>query len=77
MNCACSAPNKYINTAADLIRIGASVKLACGSCGSTTTLTGTETVKACGAGDLRASERRLICSRCGAKEAWLTALPPV
>jgi hypothetical protein len=34
-------------------------------------------VKACGAGDLRASERRLKCSRCGGKEAWLVVLPPI
>jgi ribosomal protein S27AE len=34
-------------------------------------------VKACGPGSLKASEPRLKCSRCGAKEAWLTILPPL
>lgn len=29
----------------------------------------TAMVKACGAGDLKARERRLKCSRCGGKEA--------
>ena len=29
------------------------------------------------AGDLKASERRLKCSRCGGKEAWMTILPPL
>ena len=29
------------------------------------------------AGSLRTSERRLKCSRCGGKEAWLTILPPL
>jgi hypothetical protein len=43
---------KHINTAADLVRFGASVRIDCGKCGATRTLGGTEMVKACGAGDL-------------------------
>jgi ribosomal protein S27AE len=70
-------PTKHINTAADLVRFGASVRIDCGKCGATKTLSGTEMVKACGAGDLKASERRLKCSRCGGKEALLTVLPPL
>jgi ribosomal protein S27AE len=66
---------KHIGTAADLVRFGASVRIDCGKCGATKTLSGAQMVKACGAGDLRASERRLKCSRCGGKEAWLTILP--
>ena len=68
---------KHIDTAADLVRFGASVKVDCGGCGASRTLSGAETVKACGPGSLKASERRLKCSRCGAKEAWLTILPPL
>jgi hypothetical protein len=68
---------KHITTAADVVRFGASVRIDCGKCGATKTLSGTELVKACGAGDLKASERRLKRSRCGGKEAWLTVLPPV
>jgi ribosomal protein S27AE len=68
---------KHINTAADRVHFGTSVRIDCGKCGATKTLSGTAMVKACGAGDLKASERRLKCSRCGGKEAWLTVLPPL
>jgi ribosomal protein S27AE len=68
---------KHINTAADLVRFGASVRIDCGKCGATKTLSGTEMVKACGGGDLKSSQRRLKCSRCRGKEAWLTVLPPI
>jgi hypothetical protein len=67
---------KHIDTAADLLRFGASVKIECGSCGASRTLPGPEMVKACGTGSLKEIEWRLKCSRCGAKEAWLTILPP-
>lgn len=60
---------KHINTAADLVRFGASVRIDCGKCGATRTLSGTQLVQACGTGDLKASERRFRCSRCGGKEA--------
>ncbi len=68
---------KHIYTAADLLRFGASVKIECGSCSASRTLSGTEMVKACGAGSLSGCERRLKCSRCVAKEAWVTVLPPI
>jgi ribosomal protein S27AE len=68
---------KHIETAADLVRFSASIRIDCGKCGATRTLSGAQMVKACGAGDLQTSERRLKCSRCGGKEAWLTILPPL
>jgi len=68
---------KHIDTAADLVRFGASVKIDCTKCGAARTLSGPEVVKACGSGSLRTSERRLKCTRCGGKEAWLTILPPL
>ena len=68
---------KHINTAADLVRFGASVRIDCAKCGASKTLTGAQAVRTCGAGDLRAIERRLRCSRCDGKEAWLTILPPL
>lgn len=67
----------HINTAADLVRFGAGVRVDCGKCGATRTFTGAQMVKACGAGDLNASERRLRCSRCGGRDGWLVVLPPV
>ena len=74
---AAAMSTKYIDTTADLVRFGASVKIECGSCGASRTLSGAEMVAACGAGSLRAIEPRLKCARCGAKEAWLTILPPL
>ena len=68
---------KHINTAADLVRFSASVRVDCAKCGASRTFSGTEMVRACGGGDLRVSERRLKCTRCGGKEAWLAVLPPV
>lgn len=68
---------KHVRTNADLVRFGASVKIDCGACGASKTLNGAEMVKSCGAGRLAGCERRLKCSRCGAKEAWLTVLPPL
>jgi hypothetical protein len=68
---------KHIETAADLVRFGASIRIDCAKCGASKTLSGAQTVKACGAGNLRAIERRLKCSRCGGKVAWMTILPPV
>jgi hypothetical protein len=64
-------------TAADLVRFGASVKIDCRGCGASRTLSGPEVVKGCGPGSLKDCERRLKCSRCGGKEAWMTILPPL
>ena len=68
---------KHIYTGADLVRLGASVKIECGRCGAAKSLSGTEMVEVGGAGNLKAIERRLVCSKCGAKEAWMTILPPL
>ena len=68
---------KHIDTAAELVRFGATVKIDCAKSGAAKTLTGPEVVKCCGPGSLRACERWLKCSRCGGKEAWMTILPPL
>jgi hypothetical protein len=68
---------KHIRTAADLVRFGASLKIDCGGCGAARTMTGAEAAKALGARGLGGAERRLTCSRCGARQAWLTILPPL
>ncbi len=74
---ACGMSTKRIETAAALVRFGASIRIECGSCGSARTLSGPEMVKACGAGPLRSAAVRLKCGRCGAKDARLAVLPPV
>jgi hypothetical protein len=68
---------KHIRTAADLVRFGASLKIDCGGCGAARTMTGTEVVKALGRRGLHGAEQRLTCSRCGARQAWLTIVPPL
>jgi hypothetical protein len=59
---------KHIETAADLVRFGASVMIECGACGAAKDNDRVEVVKPCGAGSLKACEWRLKCSRCGAKK---------
>lgn len=69
---------KHIDTAADLVRFGASLKIECRECGSARTVSGAEAVRMLGALDeLRTIRKRLRCSRCGAKAAALTILPPL
>src|SRR5687768_16521243 len=47
---AAAMSTKHIDTAAELVRFGASVKVECGSCGASRTLGGPAMVKACGPG---------------------------
>jgi len=68
---------KHIDTAADLVRFGASVKIECGSCGAARTVDGAAMVKLCGSGSLRLARARLKCDRCQAKAARLVVLPPL
>ncbi|MEA1071219.1 hypothetical protein [Sphingomonas sp. LY160] len=68
---------KHVRTAADLVRFRASIRIECANCGSARTLSGTEMVKACGAGPLAAARARLRCGRCGEKAAKMAVLPPL
>ncbi len=56
---------KHVNTAADLVRYGASLKVECGGCGAARTMSGVDVVKRCGAGALAAIRDRLKCDRAG------------
>lgn len=67
---------KHVRTAADLVRFGAGLRIECGSCGNAITLDGFQVAKACGAGELANAQKRLKCSRCGAREAALIVLSP-
>lgn len=68
---------KHIRTAADLVRFGASLKVDCLCCGASRTLSGSEAVQALGTRLLSVAWARMRCSRCEAKDARLTILPPV
>lgn len=67
---------KHVRTGADVVRFGASVRIDCRECGATRTLAGAEFAKACGAGSLGITAKKLKCSHCGAKRAQLLVLPP-
>ncbi len=67
---------KHIDTVADLVRFGASVKIECAGCGfqdaqRARNSEGLRTMK------FEGDRPRLKCARCGAKEARLIILPPL
>ena len=68
---------KHIDSAADLVRYGASLRIECTGCGAASTMSGVEVAKRCGAGGLQGIRRRLKCERCGMKAAQLVVLPPI
>ena len=68
---------KHINTAADLVRFGAGLKIECGSCGAAKTLDGVESCQIGGGRSLAELRPKLRCQRCGERAAVLTILPPV
>ena len=67
---------KHVRTAADLIRFRTALKIDCGRCGNSRTLSGFEVAREFGAIELQAIQGRLKCSLCGAKTAGLTILSP-
>ncbi len=71
---------KHINTAADLVRFGAGLKIECGNCGAAKTLDALESCKIGGGRSLAELRPRLRCERCercGGQSAILTILPPL
>lgn len=68
---------KHIDTAADLVRYGCSLKVECTGCGAAKTMGGVEAVRRCGPGELATIRGRLVCERCGMKAAALVILPPI
>ena len=68
---------KHVDSAADLVRYGCSLRIECTGCGAAKTMDGVEVVRRCGAGDLHAIRGRLKCERCGMKDAQLAILPPL
>jgi hypothetical protein len=68
---------KQVRTAGDLIRFKCALKVECGRCGNSLTLSGYEVARSLrGNIDLQKLKRRLKCSLCGAKEGRLTVLSP-
>lgn len=68
---------KHVRTAGDLIRFRCALKVECGRCGNSLTLSGYEVARGCRSDiNLQALQRRLKCSLCGAKEGRLTVLSP-
>jgi len=50
---------KHVGTAGDLVRFGCSLRVECTHCAAASTLTATEVVRRCGAGNIEAIRRRL------------------
>ena len=67
---------KHIRTAADLVRFKSALKIECGGCGNSRTMTGFDVVRQFGSTELTRLPARLKCSLCGAREAKITALFP-
>lgn len=60
------------------MRFGAALKIDCGFCHASRTLTGVEAVQTFGLAPLSSHLRaRLKCRRCGKKEGRITVLDPV
>lgn len=69
---------KHVRTVSDLVRFGCGLKVDCMACGGGSTFDdGVACAKAGVTGDLSTLAGKLKCSRCGAKEAKLTVLPPM
>ena len=68
---------KHIRTTADLVRFRASVRIDCRDCAAARTMSGPDVVAICGVSDFDSMEARLRCSRCGARSARVTVLPPI
>jgi len=68
---------KHVRTVADLVRFGCGLKIDCHACGNGKTFAdGVSCARAGVTGELDVLARKLKCSRCSAKEAKLTVLPP-
>ena len=68
--------SKHIRTAADLVRFKTALKVECGRCGNSRTMSGFDVVKQFGSTELSRLPARLKCSLCGAREAKLATLSP-
>lgn len=69
---------KHNRTVADLVRFGCGLKVDCLACGGGKTFAdGVDAAKAGVNGELCKLAGKLRCSRCGAKEARWTVLPPI
>ena len=68
---------KHVRTVSDLVRFKCSLRIDCGGCGATRTMTGYEAAKIGGAGSLEGLAHRLKCARCGQKAAKLMVLQPL
>jgi hypothetical protein len=68
---------KKIESAGDLIRFGCSLRIDCGHCYATRTVSALSVYQAFGRTPIEEYKKRLKCSRCGKKEAQLVVLDPL
>jgi hypothetical protein len=67
---------KHVRSAADLARFKCALKIECGTCGNSRTMSGFDVAKTYGTRPFADIRSRMKCSRCGVKEALLTILSP-
>lgn len=67
---------KHVRTTADLVRFGAGLRVDCDTCGRSDEFEAWDVARVFGAADLTRIQKRLKCSRCGARNARLFVLSP-
>ena len=69
---------KHVRTVADLVRFGAGLRVECRECGAARSFDGYELAQATSfTGSLVALRARMLCQRCGHRDAAFTVLPPI
>ena len=68
---------KHVRTTGDLIRFGCDLRIDCGFCNASKTMSGPAAATIIGVVELRRAATRLKCERCGKKEARLVVLDPL
>ena len=68
---------KRIETAGDLMRFRCDLRVECGFCHATRTVSALGVYLAAGSTTLEAFRKRLKCSRCGRKQAQIVVLEPL
>lgn len=68
--------HQHLRSAADRARFKCALRIECGGCGNSKTLTGFEVATDYGTAPFAGIRSKMKCSRCGVKEARLTVLSP-
>ena len=70
-------PTKHVRNAMDLARFRCGLKIECRRCGYAVTFDAMELMRSVGQTTFESLQGRLMCSRCGKKNAELIVLTPL